>query len=230
MHKVKKAIQTLQKYLGRDKEALRLLEAVANIANELRVQLAAAVEEACKAEAMLASVGADKITAEQAAAKLRRELEQARAKRASGERLIRSLQDQVASLEQQLEPEDLELELAETTPEGLLPDIGDFLSLFKQLRRDYAKSPRGRGEKPTGHGSFLLEDLIEDLGTESMLKLGRFVAVVALSNFPCTVSAVKTMVDVYRKEDDARHFVYWFRTNIGGEAEWREQLRAKAGW
>lgn len=244
MHKIKKSIQKLQHYLGRDTQGLGLLGAISEDANGLRKEAAAEKDKVTEAVKLQELVHAAQRVAQQELKELKQQLEQEKAtsrQLASDARMWKAAADVAQGELDARTPEDIVL----STPPGekvLIPlvDPRCFLAAFNTLRREmrvcvkpdkcvrFTSAMASNGKSKDAY-VYNMERLISDYSGASMMRLGRFVAVLGMMGTPCLVRLGEELfaeADYTRDdeglsardsdEDDTvmAKFIYWFRSNI----------------
>ena len=238
MNKIKEAIANLRSYLGRDQEGIRHLDEVTKLANEMRKKIASLNENIASAIFSKETAQRSAIESGREAAAWKKDLEREQQIRRRTEIDLAAKRNEITQLQsklKQLEPDDLPPlpdELACPKSESpLLRDPRALTDMFNTLRRGMRICPRPIGNvKDTSNiYTYELTDIISSYNADDLLRLGRFVATIALMNFPAVVVAQENFTTSRQARVLAAHeksnadsgggptgrFVRWFRTNIG---------------
>lgn len=246
MHKLKATIAELRTYLGRDERGLQLLDEVSRVANGVRKSAAAAKQDAETARSAL-TVSQGNVTKEnRRATELRRQLDRQRSVCVQKKQDIKALEAKIAALEAQVAeltppdfevPERVEVALMHGDDPGLPPEelhplvrsIKPYVRMLNNLRGKMRTAPapgwafKKQKTERYKFGSLLVYNLptiIKDLSNPELLKLGQFVAGIALMNFPCCVDSQYNFPDAREfggleyTDRQLQCFLRWFRTNI----------------
>lgn len=210
MHKIKKSIQALVNYLGKDTQGLGLLSAVSNHANSLRKEAAVAEDKltgTLMSNVVLRQVRGD---LERENKRLESQLEQSKVMQAQRDRDVQSLERALAEAQAEvamLSPG----ELGEPTFEpyrdedGLL-DPAAITGAFNALRKSMKVCPKSAGRysnpDPKSDGAvypatpsvvppeiYELATLVKSYSATDMMTLGRFVAIRAAMALPCMIQS-----------------------------------------
>jgi hypothetical protein len=225
MNKIKKAIKTLQDYLGRDTEGLRLLEQVTRLANDARTEAAKLRESNDSKDATIERMKAEIVSCNNRNAELTRDVARMESQRRQMQVTTDRLAAKVAQLESEPETnETVEIVYCPRVAPGrkatrLTADIRGFMDMCKALRREVKTAPVAF---PKAGKTFHLplENVIQNYSTLSMATLGRVVASMALMGFPPIVKADATLNDTYggnwtdSENTQIWNFIEWFRTNL----------------
>jgi hypothetical protein len=190
MHRIKKAIDTLKSYLGKDTHGVGLLTKVGEIANSLRRQVAVAEEKSSDAISL-------RVAAEDALRcqrddnrQLKLQLEQQESINKQNEWSINESIRQLAELRKTHE--------IEGSPVQDKSRLRMFLrSSLRSLLKYYGTCPPIKGvvkHKSSSHsvehyGIYELGVLIDSTRGDELRRLGRFVSVMALYGYPCIIES-----------------------------------------
>lgn len=245
MHRVKKAIQKLNHYLGKDKQGVGLLDSVSTIANEMRNELATEqtrVDDAVRSKA--AAEGSFRRES-QMVEKLLKRLSQMDAELRQREGDIRNLQ---------IETDKLQATIGDMTPEDIYcpenaVDIESteyarqFLAIFNVLRRRMRRCPTGiryanvvqseaelkMGVKEHfGFQVYNMTQIVNDFSGDSLQLLGRFVACRALFNMPVAVQVANAYDHVGNMPEGTQEkLIQWFLNNIDDSERYSRKIRGR---
>jgi len=232
MHRLKKAIKALREYLGRDAQGLALLDEVDKTANALRKGLNAEKEKRETAEGTLSSVKDRMGHEERRVSELQQELNKVKSQ-------LRQRDGELARSKK--EANDLWAELDSLVPDAELPgvmvrkgdakacgvpeaimDVKAVVAALNHVRKDLRVCPHP-GVLTKGNNArytYELSDIIKNYDPLEMMKLGRFVACLAMFQFPATVVSSLTLRDCEWSSDPdvvEKHykpFIRWFRSNL----------------
>lgn len=226
MNKLKEATTALQGHLGRDERGHELLDDLIRVANDQRKELAGEKERSARLE-LVAKDLRQQLDVERAAtadAVRRAEVEAARHKQADSERnaladSLREAQEEIAELQPDLEPFQLAAEqsrlrecLRVDYADGGVIDPKQLTAEFNRLRKQMRACPCTLNDiKPPSRAPayYSLDSIVDDLSYEELLKLGRFVAIRALFNFPCTIVSGYTVMEDDSNLESLRPFIEW---------------------
>jgi len=241
MHKVKKAAQLLRDYLGKDAHGIKLLDAVATIANDLRKQLAASKEAEVNAAAAADSNRIELVHARNDIQQHKQLVISERAKQRQSANEVAVLRERVKELEREREESIVDMEQPERSASKRKPGLGhalhdstvfparlanlkEFTESFNILRKAMRIAPRPNiGTQSTGIRDdcyvYNLPDLIQSYSPDEMMKIGRFVTSLAMMGVPAIIASSPCLVNWevggnVLPENAQAKFVSWYRNNI----------------
>lgn len=226
MNKLKETTVALQEHLARDERGHELLDELTRIANDQRKDLAAAKDLATRLEQVAKDLRQQLEAQRKATADAvrRAELTDANRKQAERERgeladSLRAAQEEIAKLQPDLEPFELAEEqsrlrkcLRVDYADGDVIDPKQLTAEFNRLRKQMRACPCTLNDiKPPSRAPayYSLDSIVDNLSYEELLKLGRFVAIRALFNFPCTIVSGYTVMEDDNNLESLRPFIEW---------------------
>jgi len=234
MNKTKKKIAALQSYLGRDQQGLALLKAISNSANETRKELASSIDDLDEKNRMLSSAINSRDAEFAEKAQIAEQLQSANSeiKRLSqANRRLHTRCDELQTLvdryEEDVEPPVRDVRLERTINSGArnserVIDVSEFTRMFNVMKKEIKFAPKPI--KIKGRLTYELFDIIDDFSFCELAKLGRFVAVVALTQMYPDDRVPPVSTEFTLKENAAwgkvlsdkalAKFVHWFKNNI----------------
>lgn len=231
MNKIKEAIADLRAYLGRDAEGLRRLDAITNVANDMRKEIATTKEAVRKSSEAIALALTAESEAKSSAVEAKTVTENAERQRKSVERELSETKKEIERLQSELAR--IQLKDLPDLPDSLsskqsdspfLRDVRKFTAMFNHVRREMRVAPTPvQREKAIGTGGAVYEltDIATSYDADEMIRLGRFVTSLALMNMPVRIVAQENFRTSKRarvldakNEDWMRDFVYWMRSNM----------------
>ena len=229
MHKVKRAIQQLRQYLGRDQRGLALLDDIAGIANSLRQQVATASEQEASANRVAETAKANATQAQEKTKKIRSNLERERAQRKSREVEVTALTARIRELEAELAdltppdvplPEEDPKEVSTRQLSPLVKDARHWVGMVNSLRHTMRRAPGPLKILPITRLSrmyvYELTDIIDDFSGAECLKLGKFIAAMTMIGLDATIMAEENFSNLARREQRCvpdsvvKPFLKWF--------------------
>jgi len=223
VNKLKKAIKTFRTYLGRDAEAIRHLDTVTALANEIRKSSAAKEKEVATLRSRIETLQKESTNAHQEATKAKQAMEAEAARRRGAE--IREKQNavRIAKLQQAMEPEP-EWQI-ECRPE--LMDAASYKRLVRCVRGSFSKGPPPLRSTSGKCYSVLLEHALKDFSHSECASLGMLVALLAVSNMPVVVKSQTTIKDRPNNWSTAAidKLVLWLKKSWVGESVTGAKIR-----
>lgn len=208
---VKKAIEELKSYLGRDTAGQEKLKAIKDATGELQKQRARAIDDAETARQLVDAMQSRVLVAESP-------LNEARSEVVRLKHQVQTLEEKVARYEaekiaSQARDDDDE--------EGLGGEKRGILKTIKRLRKRMSHCPHIDPIKFDGKktGRIDREDLAKGWDADAMWQLGASVALLLLYDGTIVLTAKRTIGDVDLGEDRgehgvSRHLVQWLSKNL----------------
>jgi len=240
MHKIKRAIDRLRQYLGRDHNGIAILDEIAGIGNALRKQVATEIQSAADSAARAADMRSDLAKAEKTIRSQREEVAHEQSLRRARDTDVDRLESQVANLTAELEkllPERIPVPECAGRVSGLGADrntipetvrdmrlIADVLNVVRRKMRRCPKPSFIASERPDHVKRaekiyiYELTDIADSLAAEKLLLLGQFVACQCLVGMPCAITAEVNFIDMPaggpKLNDKVKErFLRWFVKN-----------------
>lgn len=234
MNKLKEMTLALREHLNRDERGKTLLADVERVANDQRKELAGAKERICELEVALSRARNQLDADRESNASYARLAEEERTKRKQSDKERDDMESRLAEAKREiasLQPEELQpFKIAERQRPRLRKSLGvsegvvgklieprKLTGVFNQLRKDVGVCP----EPTSKHGprtlAYRLDDIVSDLSVGELIKLGRFVACMALFNFPAEVVSDYTIAPDTHTVESLRPFIHWLRRSIDTE-------------
>ena len=231
MNKIKEALASFRVYLGRDTEGLRRLDVIAGISNEMRKEIVILKEAVQRAKASLDQAVETERKSCDSVRDLRQGMELESRKLLKAERELKSARDDIKRLQAEIDSlvpadiPDIPQEFSNLCAESpLLRDARQFSAMFNHVRRDMRVAPpHVQLLKKFPPYAYEITDIIGSYSADDILRLGRFVTVLALSNFPGIIVAQENFATSKQArirnilESDGgpiAKFVSWFRSSI----------------
>jgi hypothetical protein len=231
MNKLKKTISDLREYLGKDSRGLSLLDEVSKAAHSQRHELSLTKERCGSLELTIELRNNQMLSHESRIQSLTQELASARALLAQSRRELTNIKEETAELRLSLEaanpdwpaPVLDEESQSQFTPwsTARVADPGEFSKVFNTLKRELPKAPQ-----PSNVSNFKLNgrltiyeltDVCKSLSPSELLKLGRFVACMAMINFPAGIAASNNLATAHNgmkcSDNQLGKFIRWFHPN-----------------
>lgn len=208
---VKKAIEELKAYLGRDTAGQEKLKAIKDVTGELQKQRARAIEEAATATRLVDAMQLRVNAAESPLNELRSEL-------------VR-LRQHVANLEAKVARHEAEKNAGQQEDDDRDEEVSDekkaILKTIKRLRKRMSHCPHLDPVKFDGRktGRVDRECLSDGWDDDAIWQLGASVALLLLFEGRLILTAQRTLIDVDLGENRgehgvSRHFVQWLSKNL----------------
>ena len=233
MNKEKKAIESLKNYLGRDKQGLDLLDGVSRSVREVRKNLAKASEDVQVKSDISRDAIAERDEARRDVLSLREQLAFAKSQSAKHKRESSALEKELDKATALIGIYERDVEAPVRSEDaaraGLnLPkdsdyviNIPEFMGMFNGLKKEMKFAPTAT--RIDGAVAYELFGIIKDFSTSEMIKLGRFVASIAVASCfengtPAVATEFKlrgnTALGKVMSEKQCAKFIRWFSDNI----------------
>lgn len=235
--KLKKSIEDLRTYLGRDEVGVNLLENVKRHASSIRKDLSSTREKSIKIESTLEKVTKENRNQSLEINRLKEELAKERSKLRQQEQNSKRLEARVSEQKAKLDQIFNDEEILGAEDNDKLYNVKKIMSVLAGVRRKVpllAEADRVIKLESATDSIFFERDkymvydiskIIKDLSHDQLHLLGSIVAVLTLFNFPCvfeskryaTLGGSSDKNHLPFSETQLEKFIQWFRKNVSSD-------------